>query len=323
MKAVRIHKTGGPEVLTYEEVPTPQPGAGEVVVKVGAIGVNFIDIYFRTGLYKAPSLPFTPGMEAAGTVAIIGSGVADVQVGDRVAYAMNPGAYAEYTLVPAWKLVKLPDTLDVKQGAAVMLQGMTAHYLSHSTFELKSGNVALVHAGAGGVGLLLTQIARKIGATLISTVGNPEKAELSHAAGANHVIVYSKQDFEKEVREVTGGHGVDVVYDSVGVTTFEKSLNCLRPRGYMVLFGQSSGPVPPFDPAVLAAKGSLFLTRPTLANYATTREELAWRAGDLFKWISSGELKLKIDFTFPLSETSRAHEELEGRRTTGKVLLTP
>jgi NADPH2:quinone reductase len=323
MKAVRIHKTGGPDVLTFEDAPDPQPSRGEAVVKVEAIGVNFIDVYFRTGLYKAPSLPYTPGMEAAGTVSAVGPEVTDVKVGDRVAYAMSPGAYAQYSLVAAWKLVKVPASLDAQQGAATMLQGMTAHYLTHSTFVLKPGNVALVHAGAGGVGLLLTQIAKKLGATVITTVGTDAKAELSRGAGANDVIIYTKQDFEKEVKERTGGKGVDVVYDSVGATTFDKSLNCLKPRGYMVLFGQSSGAVPPFDPGALASKGSLFLTRPTLANYATTRDELAWRAGDLFKWIAAGELKLRIDRTFPLIDAGKAHQELEGRRTTGKVLLIP
>lgn len=323
MKTIRIHKTGGPEVLTHEDVPVPQPGAGEALVKIEAIGVNFIDVYYRTGLYKAPSLPYTPGMEAAGTVSAVGPDVSDVKPGDRVAYAMNAGAYAENAVVSAWKLVKLPADIEAKQGAAIMLQGMTAHYLAYSTFPLKAGHTAVVHAGAGGVGLLLTQIARNIGATVITTVGNDEKAQLSRAAGAHHVIVYSRQEFDKEVRSITGGKGVDVVYDSVGANTFDKSLNCLKPRGYMVLFGQSSGPVPPLDPGSLAAKGSLFLTRPTLFNYATTRDELTWRANDLFSWIESGKLKLKIDHVFPLAEAGRAHQELEGRRTTGKVVLVP
>jgi NADPH:quinone reductase len=321
MKAVRIHKTGGPEVLTYEDVPHPQPGSGDAVVKVEAAGVNFIDVYFRSGLYKFPSLPFTPGMEAAGTVSAVGPGVPDIQPGDRVAYAMTPGSYAEYAVVPGWKLVKLPSGLSAEQGAAIMLQGMTAHYLTHSTFVLKAGHVALVHAGAGGVGLLVTQIARRLAATVIATVGTEAKAELSREAGANEVILYSNQDFESEVKRRTGS--VDVVYDSVGASTFDKSLNCLKPRGYMVLFGQSSGPVPPVDPSILAAKGSLFLTRPSLANYASTREELAWRAGDLFKWVKSGELKLRIDRTFSLADAAKAHQDLEGRRTSGKVLLIP
>ena len=322
MKAVRIHQTGGPGVLTYEDVAMLQPGPGEALIKVEAIGVNFIDVYFRSGVYKT-SFPYTPGMEAAGTVSAVGSGVSSVKGGDRVAYAMNPGAYAEFCVVPAWKLVKLPANVTFQQGAATMLQGMTAHYLAYSTFPLKPNHIALVHAGAGGVGLLLTQIARKIGATVITTVGTEEKAELSRQAGANHVVIYSKQEFDKEVKQITGGVGVDVVYDSVGVSTFERSLNCLKPRGYMVLFGQSSGVVPPIDAGILAGKGSLFLTRPSLANYAATTEELNWRAADLFKWIAAGELKLRIDQVFRLSDAAKAHEALEGRRTTGKVLLTP
>ena len=323
MRAIRVHRTGGPEVLTYEEVPMPVAGEADAVVKIEAIGVNFIDVYFRSGLYKAPGLPFTPGMEAAGTVTRVGSDVRDLRVGDRVAYAMNMGSYAEYAQVPGWKLVPLPAGVDFKQGAATMLQGMTAHYLTHSTFPLKSGQTALIHAGAGGVGLLLTQIARKIGARVITTVGSEAKADLSKGAGANHVILYTKQDFEKEVRHITEGQGVEVVYDSVGATTFDKSLNCLKPRGYMVLFGQSSGPVPPLDPGQLAAKGSLFLTRPSLAQYAANRDELLWRSGDLFKWIAAGVLKLKIDHTFSLADAAKAHQGLEGRGTTGKVLLMP
>ena len=323
MKAIRVHRIGGPEVLTYEEAPMPVAGEADAVVKIEAIGVNFIDVYFRSGLYKAPSLPFTPGMEAAGTVTSVGSNVRDLSVGDRVAYAMNMGSYAGYAQVPAWKLVPLPAGVDFKQGAATMLQGMTAHYLTHSTFPLKSGQTALIHAGAGGVGLLMTQIARKIGARVITTVSSEAKADLSKGAGAHHVILYTKQDFEKEVRHITEGQGVEVVYDSVGATTFDKSLNCLKPRGYMVLFGQSSGPVPPLDPGQLAAKGSLFLTRPSLAQYAANRDELLWRSGDLFKWIAAGDLKLKIDHTFSLADASKAHQELEGRGTTGKVLLMP
>jgi NADPH2:quinone reductase len=262
-------------------------------------------------------------MEAAGIVSDVGAGVTEVEVGDRVAYAMQLGAYGEHALVPAWKLMKLPDHVDFKQGAGIMLQGMTAHYLTHSTFPLRPDHAALVHAGAGGVGLLLTQVARTRGATVITTVGSDAKAELSRAAGATHVIVYSRQDFEAEVKQLTNGRGVDVVYDSVGASTFDRSLNCLKPRGYMVLFGQSSGPVPPMDPATLAAKGSLFLTRPTLASYAASREELTWRAGDLFRWIEAGELRLTVDHTFPLAEAAAAHQALEGRRTTGKLLLLP
>jgi NADPH2:quinone reductase len=323
VKAIRVHNYGGPEVLQLEDAPAPQPGSGEAVVRVGASGVNFIDVYFRKGLYKVPALPFTPGQEAAGTVSAVGEGVTEVRAGDRVAFAMTLGSYAEYVRVQAWKLVKLPDGVDFNQGAAVMLQGCTAHYLAHSTFPLKPGDTALVHAGAGGVGLLLTQIARKRGATVYTTAGNEEKAELSRKAGANEVILYTKQDFEGEVRKLTSGRGVDVVYDSVGAHTFEKSLNCLRPRGYMVLFGQSSGPVPPFEAGILNSKGSLFLTRPSLTHYAATRDELLSRTSDLFRWLAAGELQLRIGQVFPLAEAAQAHRELEGRRTTGKVLLTP
>src|SRR5262245_36702826 len=323
MKAIRVHKTGGPEVLLIEGVPVPQPGPTEALVRIEAIGVNFIDVYFRSGLYKAPGLPFTPGMEAAGTVTSVGSDVSDLRVGDRVAYAMNMGSYAEYATVPAWKLVPLPAGVDFKQGAATMLQGMTAHYLTHSTFPLKSGHTTLIHAGAGGVGLLLTQIARKIGARVITTVGSEAKADLSRAAGAHHVILYTRQDFETEVKQITESKGVDVVYDSVGATTFDKSLNCLKPRGYMVLFGQSSGPVAPLDPGQLAAKGSLFLTRPSLAQYAANRDELLWRSGDLFKWIASGELRLRIDHTFHLAEAGKPHQGPGGSRRTGTVEINP
>jgi len=323
MKAVRAHNYGGPEVLKYEDAPAPAPGKGEAIVQIVATGVNFVDIYYRSGLYKAPQLPFIPGQEAAGTVTSIGEGVTEVKIGDRVAYAMTQGSYAEFAAVPAWKLVKLPDNIDFKLGAAIMLQGMTAHYLTHSTFPLKAGQTALVHAGAGGVGLLLIQIAKKLGATVYTTVGNEGKGELARGAGADEIIIYSRQDFEAEVKRLTGSRGVDVVYDSVGVSTFEKSLNCLKPRGYLVYYGHSSGPVPPFDPSVLVAKGSLFLTRPSLMHYAATRDEVLWRTSDLFKWVGSGELKVKVGRTFPLSEATRAHEELAGRRTTGKVLLLP
>jgi NADPH2:quinone reductase len=321
MKAIRVNQTGGADALRYEDIDAPKPGDGEALVDLKAIGVNFIDVYYRSGLYKA-NLPFVPGMEGSGTVSAVGSGVTNVRVGDRVAYAMQLGAYAEKAVVPAWKLVKLHDGVDFRQAAATMLQGMTAHYLTHSTFPLKSGQTALIHAGAGGVGLLLTQVAHRLGAKVISTVGSDEKAMLSREVGADEVIVYSRQDFEEDVKRITVGKGVDVVYDSVGVNTFSKSLNCLKPRGYMVLFGQSSGQVPPLDPGLLAAKGSLFLTRPTLANYATTSDEISWRAGDLFKWIAAGDLKLTIGHEFSLADAASAHRELEGRRTTGKVLLT-
>lgn len=323
MKAVRVHRTGGPDALIYENAPDPEPAAGEALVRVEAAGVNFIDVYYRSGLYKAPALPYTPGMEAAGTVSALGEGVSGLKVGDRVAYAMNPGAYAELAAVPAWKLVRLPDAVDAKQGAAAMLQGMTAHYLSHSTFPLKGGHTALVHAGAGGVGLLLTQMARKLGATVYTTVGTAAKAAASRAAGAHEAILYTQADFGEEVKRLTAGKGVDVVYDSVGVSTFAGSLDCLKPRGMMVLFGQSSGAVPPVDTGLLAAKGSLFLTRPTLASHAADAEEIAWRAGDIFRWLAAGELTLKIEHAFPLAEAAQAHAALEGRRTTGKVVLIP
>lgn len=321
MKAIRVHDYGGPEVLRYEDVPVPQPGPKEAVVKTEAIGVNFIDVYHRTGFYKM-NTPFTPGMEAAGTISAVGPDVSEVRVGDRVAWAMTPGSYAEYVLVQSWKLVKLPGSVDAKAGAATMLQGMTAHYLAHSSFPLKRGDSALVHAAAGGVGLLLIQVAKKLGATVYGTVSTEAKAQLARQAGADEVILYTEKDFEAEMKRFTNGRGVNVVYDSVGKTTFEKSLNCLQPRGYLVLYGQSSGGVPPFDPGILAAKGSLFLTRPGLAHYAATREELLSRTRDLFGWIASGELKLRIERTFPLSDAAEAHRALEGRKTAGKVLLT-
>jgi len=321
MKAIRIHEYGGPEVMKYEDVPAPAPGKGEAVVKIAAAGLNYIDIYFRSGLSKAAQLPFTPGHEGAGTVSAIGEGVTEVRVGDRVAYAMTQGSYAEYAAVPAWRLVKLPDHVDFNLGAAIMLQGMTAHYLTHTTFPLKRGHKAVVHAGAGGVGLLLTQVAKKLGATVYATVGNEEKAELARGAGADETIIYTKQDFQAEVRRLVPV-GVDVVYDSVGATTFAKSLDCLRPRGYMVLYGNSSGPVPPMEPGALGVKGSLFLTRPSLAHYAMTRDEILSRTSDLFRWLSAGELKFKVGQVFPLTDAAKAHEAMAGRRTTGKVVLT-
>jgi NADPH2:quinone reductase len=309
--------------LKYEDAPAPKPAKGEAVVKIAAIGLNFIDIYFRTGLYKPPQLPFIPGSEAAGTVTEVGEGVTEVKAGDRVAYAMALGAYAEFAVVPAWRLVKLPDHMDFKAGAAIMLQGMTAHYLTHDTYPLKRGDRAVVHAGAGGVGLLLIQIAKRLGATVYATVGNEAKAKLARDAGADETIIYSSQDFESEVKRLTNVRGVDVVYDSVGVTTFEKSLNCLRPRGYMVLYGQSSGPVPPVDPSVLFSRGSLFLTRPSLTHYAMTRDETVARTSALFDWVGKGELKLRIGEVFPLQDAGKAQDALTGRQTTGKVVLTP
>ena len=322
MKAIRVQSYGGADQLVYQDVEKPEPQPNEALVKIDAIGVNFIDVYHRTGLYPLP-LPFTPGSEAAGTVESIGSGVSDIAVGDRVAYAMAVGSYAEYAAVPAARLVKLPEGIDAQAGAAAMLQGMTAHYLSTSTYPLKSGDTALVHAAAGGVGLLLIQMANRAGARVFGTVSTPEKARLAREAGADEVILYTQQDFQQEVRRLTDGKGVQVVYDSVGKTTFMKSLDSLAPRGVLALFGQSSGSVPSFDAAVLAQKGSLYLTRPSLANYTLTREELLWRASDVLNWITTGELKLRIERTSPLSEAAEAHRQLEGRATTGKILLLP
>ncbi|HXV79556.1 MAG TPA: quinone oxidoreductase [Candidatus Binatia bacterium] len=322
MKAVRVHKVGGPEVLRHEEIPLPQPKAGEARVKIEAIGVNYVDIYQRTGLYPLET-PFTLGREAAGVVEEVGEGVTEVRKGDRVAYAMILGSYAEYAIVPAAKLVPLPPTIDAKSAAALMLQGMTAHYLTDSTYDLKRGETALIHAAAGGVGLLLTQIAKLRGANVIGTVSTEAKAQLAKEAGADHVILYTQTDFAAEVKKITNGKGVHVVYDSVGQTTFDKSLDCLRPRGYLALFGQSSGPVPPFDPATLNAKGSLFLTRPSLAHYMLDRAELLRRANDLFAWTAAGKLQLRIAKAFPMTEAAEAHRRLEGRKSTGKLLLLP
>ena len=322
MKAIRVHNYGGPEVLKYEEVPVPEPGAGQARVKIEAIGLNYVDIYQRTGLYQSP-LPFTLGREAAGTVDAVGPNATEVKEGDRVAYAVEPGAYAEYAIVPAWKLVPVPAKIDSRSAAAAMLQGMTAHYLVHNTYPLKQEETALVHAAAGGVGLLLTQVAKRCGARVFGTVSTEEKARLAREAGADEVILYTQTDFLAEVKRLTNGAGVHVVYDSVGQTTFEKSLDCLRPRGYLVLFGQSSGPVPPFDLGKLATKGSLFVTRPTLLHYMSDRRELLERANDLFNWIASGQLKLRIDKSFPLAQTAEAQRQLEARKTTGKVLLIP
>ena len=322
MRAIRVHDYGGPEVLRLEDLPVPEPGPGEARVKIAAAGVNFIDIYHRSGQYKGV-LPMTPGMEAAGVVDAVGPDVSDVQVGDRVVYAMRQGAYAEYAIVPATMLAPVPEGIDLHQAAAVMLQGMTAHYLTHSTYPLRPGDVALIHAAAGGVGLLLVQIAKRCGARVIGTVSTEEKAKLARDAGTDDIILYTQEDFSAAVRRLTDGVGVHVVYDSVGKTTFEGSLNCLRPRGYMVLFGQSSGAVPPFDPQVLNAKGSLFLTRPSLGHYLLTRDELLWRAGDLFAWMAAGELKVRIDATYPLEQAAEAHRALASRATSGKLLLLP
>ena len=323
MKAIRIHSLGGPEVLQLEDVPQPEPKEGEAVVRVEATGVNFIDVYFRTGLYKGPALPFTLGQEAAGTVAAVGPGVADVAVGDRVAYTGVHGAYAELAAVPAARLVKLPAGVSTRQGAAAMLQGMTAHYLATSTYSLKDGDACLIHAAAGGVGQLLCQVAKLRGARVLGTVSTEEKAELAREAGADEVIRYDQQDFAAEVKRLTGGHGVQVVYDGVGRATFDKGLDSLARRGMMVLFGQASGPVPPFDPSLLNTKGSLYLTRPSLGHYIATAEELQRRAEDVLGWIAEGKLRIGIGLELPLAEAAEAHRALEGRRTTGKVLLIP
>jgi NADPH2:quinone reductase len=323
MKAIRIHECGGHDALRYEEVAVPAPQAGEALVEIAAAGINFIDVQHRTGRYKPPSLPFTLGSEAAGTVKAVGAGVTEVAVGDRVAYAMVLGAYAECAVVPAKRLVKVPDAIDLETAAAVMLQGLTAHYLTHSTYALQRGDTALVHAAAGGAGQLITQIARLRGATVYGTVGSKPKADVARAAGAAATIDYRSQDFEAEIKKLTNGRGVDVVYDSVGKDTFDKSLNCLRPRGLLALFGFSSGAVPPFDPAVLGAKGSLFLTRPGLNQYIATREELVGRANDLFAWLAAGKLKVTIDRVWPLAEAAQAHAALESRQTAGKLLLVP
>jgi NADPH2:quinone reductase len=323
MKAIRVHECGGPEALRYEEVPTPSPQAGEALVEIAVIGVNFIDVQHREGRYKGPALPFTLGSEAAGTVTAVGAGVTEVSVGDRVAYAMVVGAYADYAVVPAKRLVKVPSEIDLRTAAGVMLQGLTAHYLTHSTYAIKPGDTALVHAAAGGAGQLVTQVARLRGATVYGTVGGEAKAAIARRAGAAATIDYRTQDFEAEIKKLTNGRGVDVVYDSVGKDTFDKSLNSLRPRGMLALFGFSSGPVAPFDPAVLGAKGSLFLTRPGLNQYIATREELVSRANDLFAWLAAGKLNVAIDRELPLAEAAEAHRALESRRTAGKLLLVP
>lgn len=322
MKAIRIHQFGGPEVMRLEEAPTPEAAAGHLLVRVEAAGVNYIDTYQRSGQYKVP-LPYTLGLEGAGIVEAVGPGVEGFERGARVAWAQALGSYATHVLVPAHKAVPVPPTLSAPDAAAAMLQGMTAHYLARSTYPLKKGDTCLIHAGAGGVGLLLTQMARAAGARVFTTVSTEEKAELSREAGADETILYTREDFAAAARRLTGGRGVQVVYDSVGRDTFERSLDCLAPRGMLVLFGQSSGAVAPLDPQVLSARGSLFLTRPTLGHYTLTREELLARATDVFSWIGSGALRLHIGATFTLAEAARAHQDLQGRRTTGKVLLIP
>jgi NADPH:quinone reductase len=322
MKAIQVKQVGGPEAMELVELPIPEPKANEAVVKLAAIGVNFIDVYFREGRYKA-AVPFVPGQEGAGVVHAVGSEVKSVKKGDRVAWAGTLGAYAEYTAVAADRLVHVPEGVSDQQAAAAMLQGMTAHYLSHDSFPLRRGDTALVHAAAGGVGLLLVQMAYNIGARVIATVSTEEKAKLARAAGADEIILYTQADFEAETKRIMSGKGVDVIYDSVGKTTFEKGLNLLRPRGMMVLFGGSSGAVPPFDPIILSQKGSLFLTRPTLGHYIATSEELAARSEAVLGMIAGGKLKLRIEHTYPFSEAPRAHRDLEGRKTTGKLLLIP
>jgi NADPH:quinone reductase len=322
MKAIQIQTIGGPEVLEVVELPIPVPGPGQVLIRVETVGLNFIEIYFRKGQYKA-ALPLIPGSEAAGTVEELGPGVQGFSAGELVASTAVIGSYAEYALVPAAQLVKVPEGLCPEKAAAAMLQGMTAHYLAYSTYPLKAGETALIHAGAGGVGLLLTQMAKRIGAHVITTVSTAAKAELSREAGADEVILYSEQNFEEEVKRITGGKGVHVVYDSVGKDTFEKSLNCLRPRGMLALFGGSSGAVPPFDPIQLSSKGSLFLTRPTLWHYIATRAELEHRAGEVLGWAASGELKLRTEHIYPLQEAAQAQTDMESRKTTGKILLEP
>jgi NADPH:quinone reductase len=322
MKAIRVHAAGGPEALKLDDIPAPSPKAGEALVKVDAAGLNYIDVYFRTGMYKA-ELPLTIGMEAGGTVTAVGSNVSEVKVGDKVAYTGVAGAYAEQAVVPSSKLVVLPAGVSTKQGAAAMLQGMTAHYLATSTYPLKHGDTCLVHAAAGGVGLLLCQIAKLRGARVIGTVSTDEKAKLAREAGADETIIYTRQDFEAEVKRMTDGKGVQVVYDAVGKTTWDKSLNSLAPRGLIALYGQSSGPIGQIDPQIFNAKGSLFLTRPSLGHYTATREELLQRAGEVLGWVRDGKLKLRMEFGFPLKDAAEAHRALEGRKTTGKVLLTP
>jgi NADPH2:quinone reductase len=320
LRAIQISKTGGPEVLEFVDIPAPKPAAGQVLVKIAASGVNFIDTYLREGRYPA-ALPFIPGQEAAGTVLETGEGVSKFVVGDRVAWTGVRGTYAEIACPPAAELLKIPATMKLEDAAAVLTQGLTAHYLAHDTYAIQRGDTVLVHAGAGGVGLLLTQIAKALGARVITTVSTEEKAALSREAGADHVILYTQENFAEAVKKFTGGEGLPVVYDSVGKTTFEDSLKCLRPRGLMALYGASSGAVPPMDPIRLMA-GSLYLTRPTLKDYVTPRAELERRAADIFGWVASGKLKVRIGHKYKLEDAAQAHRDLEGRKTTGKVLLT-
>jgi NADPH2:quinone reductase len=324
MKAIQISHTGGPEVLEFCEVPTPTAGPGQALIRIEACGVNFIDTYLREGRYPA-KLPFIPGQEASGTVVAIGPDTAGstVKVGDRVAWVHILGTYAQFAVAPVTRLVAIPDGISNQQAAAALLQGMTAHYLAYSTYAIQPGDTVLIHAGAGGVGLLLIQIAKRLGARILTTVSTEEKAALAHAAGADETILYTTEDFVARVRELTGGKGLPVVYDSVGKTTFEGSLGCLKPRGLMALFGGSSGAVPPFDLIKLSTMGSLYLTRPTMKDYIATREDLDQRAGDIFRWVLEGTLKLRLEHTYPLAEAAQAQRDLEARKTTGKVLLIP
>ena len=322
MKAVQIDEFGGPEVMQYRDVADLAPGDGDALVEIKAVGVNFTDIYSRAGINPGPALPRTIGVEGAGVVKAVGSGVTDLREGDVVAYSSSQGSYAEQAVVPASRLVTMPEGLDARDGAAVMLQGMTAHYLCHSTYAVQPGDKVLVHAGAGGVGLLLIQMIKRLGGYVFSTVSTEEKAELARGAGADHVILYTQQDFAEEVKQATDGAGLQAVYDAVGLTTFDQSVSCLARRGYMVLYGQASGVVPPMDPRILG-NGSLYLTRPGLGDYTVTPEELRQRAGDVLSWVQSGELKLRVEHIFPLAEAAEAHRQLASRSTTGKLLLIP
>jgi NADPH2:quinone reductase len=322
MRAIQITQTGGADVLQLRELPTPTPGPGEALVQIEACGVNFIDIYLREGRYASP-LPFIPGQEAAGVVVALGPDVTGLKVGDRVAWCGVPGTYAQFAVAPVSRLIAIPEGVTTRQAAAAMLQGMTAHYLSHSTYAIQPKDAVLVHAGAGGVGLLLIQMAKRLGARVFATVSTDEKAALARAAGADEAILYTREDFAAKVRELTNGAGLPVVYDSVGKTTFDGSLACLRPRGTLVLFGGSSGAVPPFDLIQLSARGSLYVTRPTLKDYTATREELVQRAGDVLGWVADGTLKLRLEHSYALADAAQAHRDLEARKTTGKVLLIP
>jgi len=322
MQAIQITQTGGPEVLVLRELPTPTPGPGQALIKIEASGVNFIDVYLREGRYPA-QLPFIPGQEAAGVVDAVGPDASSVKVGDRVAWCGIAGAYAEFAAVPVERLIAIPAGVTTQQAAAAMLQGMTAHYLSHSTYSIQKGDTVLVHAGAGGVGLLLIQMAKRLGARVLTTVSTEAKAELARDAGADEAILYTQKDFAAKVKDLTGGKGLPVVYDSVGKTTFDGSLACLRPRGMMVLYGGSSGAVPPFDLIQLSTRGSLYITRPTLKDYTATREELELRAGEVLGWVADGSLKLRLEYSYPLADAAQAHRDLEARKTTGKVLLIP